>query len=585
MTTRRAASSGRVTGDVAVIIAFAAFAALLAVGYGSWRMALGLTGSGDPTWEAFTRPSSWPGVAVVFVALAETALLALTARTVLGRARRHEVTRRAQVMTPPRRLSEVSGASATKKARRLRPDLEVVRASDTGIELGRTVIGDIPIYASWEDELIIFGGPRTYKTAGMAISAACAAPGPLVTTSNKRDMHDHTRGVRERVGTAWVSDLQGRTGEPQQDWWWNILAGIDRLPAARRLVSYFEAETTLPDARSDNYFQGGALELAALHLLAAGVGGGDIMHAFSWLAEEESRVPAELLESAGHAIAAGKLRTVKSLNARQRDGLFDMARRLLGVLSDEQYARTVLPPQRKLFDGDLSPLGAWAPTHELPEFDPAAFVTSRDSLYLLSMEGPDSATALVTALVGTVLDQALKVAARSPGGRLPTPLVGVLDEAANVCKLTQLPALYSHLGSQGVVMLTFLQSPAQASEVWSTNQLDQLISASNCHIYAGGVEDAKYLQGWCEKIGDHDVARWADSLGRGGSSRSQSWSREPTLPVSLLAELPKDLAVVSTSGNAPVLVRKSLWWDGRYADAIGDSLRHYSPPATTKELL
>ena len=35
------------------------------------------------------------------------------------------------------------------------------------------------------------------------------------------------------------------------------------------------------------------------------------------------------------------------------------------------------------------------------------------------------------------------------GGRLDPPLVVVLDEAANICRISDLPDLYSHLGSRG----------------------------------------------------------------------------------------------------------------------------------------
>ncbi|WP_331723000.1 TraM recognition domain-containing protein [Nocardia sp. NBC_00511] len=587
MTTRRATPDQRLSSDVTILVLFAAAAAVAAVAYCCWSVAIHLLGDiPDPASNAFARPGTWPGLAIVLTALGESALVAVTTAVLRKRVRRHEIERRAKVMAPPRRLREVTGADARKKARRLRGDLDVVRASDIGLPMGPTVIGGQPVYMSWEDVGAVLGGPRTGKTASVAIGAVCAAPGPVIATSNKRDLHDHCRGVRESGGRrAWVSDLQGRAGEPAQDWWWNILAGVDRLPTARRLAAYFQAETRIPDAKADNYFEGGALELVALYLLAAAVSGGDIVHAYSWLSYDDCPVPARQLDDHHQPIAAAKVRTAQSLNVRQRDGLFDMARRMLTVLSDEQYAATVLPPRRKIFDGDQSPLGAWQPDHGLPEFDPRAFVRSRDALFLLSMEGPDSATALVTALVGRCLDHAMALAARSPGGRLRTPLVGILDEAANVCKLTDLPYLYSHLGSQGIVLLTFLQSPAQASEVWTSNQLDQLLSASNIHYYAGGITDPRYLQALSERIGDHDVDRWSASLGRGGSSRSQSWTREATLPVNLLAELPKHLAIVCTTGNPPMLVRKNDWRTTRYADAITASLTRYAPPADGKELL
>ncbi len=45
-------------------------------------------------------------------------------------------------------------------------------------------------------------------------------------------------------------------------------------------------------------------------------------------------------------------------------------------------------------------------------------------------------------------------------------MVLVLDEAANICRISDLPALYSHLGSRGLVPLTILQSYSQAVGVW-----------------------------------------------------------------------------------------------------------------------
>ena len=42
------------------------------------------------------------------------------------------------------------------------------------------------------------------------------------------------------------------------------------------------------------------------------------------------------------------------------------------------------------------------------------------------------------------------------GGRLDPPMTAVLDEAANVCRISDLPDLYSHLGSRGINVVTLL---------------------------------------------------------------------------------------------------------------------------------
>jgi hypothetical protein len=92
-----------------------------------------------------------------------------------------------------------------------------------------------------------------------------------------------------------------------------------------------------------------------------------------------------------------------------------------------------------------------------------AFVSSTDTLYAYSKEGPDLATALTTALMGCVFDAAQAAARRSPGRRLPTPLVAVLDEAANICKLAELP--------QAVLPL---REPSPGSAVRSVDQTRSL---------------------------------------------------------------------------------------------------------------
>ncbi|MFH5210152.1 type IV secretory system conjugative DNA transfer family protein [Antrihabitans sp. NCIMB 15449] len=525
---------------------------------------------------------TWPIQATVLLVLVGVLVLVgigvFSARLV-RRGATTRVDHLAEAMAPPRHLAEVHGASAKRKAERLRPGVVLDGPDSYGIPIGQTVRGGHSIVMSWEDVGVAFSGPRTGKTQALAIPAVCCAPGAVIATSNKRDLHDHTRGVRETTGRVWISDLQGIATDGGSQWWWNPLRGLDSLKAARKFAGYFVSASKEDTARVDAYFDGGAQELLALHMFAAAVGGGDLLHTLGWLSDDDTALPASQLDAAGETMAAEKVRSAQRLNPRQKDGLFDMARRFLNVLNDPDYARSVLPQRRKRFDQD-SGLATVALSHVLPEFDIDRFATSTDTLYAMSLEGPDSATALTTALVGRLLDAAFVVARRSPGGRLPTPIVAVLDEAANVCKLADLPKQYSHAGSQGVVLLTFLQSPAQAGEVWSEQKLATMRQASNMHYFGGGVDDDRYLQSISHQIGEHDVSRWSSSHSsgsKGGGSRSQSWSREPIAPISVLAALPKDRAIVMTSGNPPVLVRKSFWSDGRFADQIRASLAKYEP--------
>lgn len=569
------------------LLVLGAVIAALAVAYGSWRLGDALAGVDqavppNPV-EAFIDLARhrlvWPMTATIIAAVIGLVVVALVVVVAARRGRRSRIDAAAARMAAPRRGDL---RAARKEAQRLRPGTPLSRPDDYGIEVGRTVIGDHPVRMSWEDVGVVIAGPRMGKTKSVGIRAVCAAPGAVAATSNKGDLHDHTRGVREALGTVWNSDLQGVTDTPGAQWWWNPLAGITSPAPARRLAGHFVSASTDESARVDAYFDGGARELLALHLLAAAVGGGDMLHTLAWLSDDDSPVPVKILTDAGQPAAADAIRRAQKLNPRQKDGLFDMARRYLTVLTEPAYAQSVTPPRRRVFDGDDGALATAGLTHTLPEFDPVAFVSSTDTLYAHSKEGPDSAAALTTALMGCVLDAAQAAARHSPGRRLPTPLVAVLDEAANICKLAELPQQYSHFGSQGIVVLTFLQSPAQAVGVWGQTQFDALRSAANMHLFGGNVDDDDYKESISRQIGDYDVSRWSASSGRGpgGGGRSQSWSSEAILPLSDLGgEVTKDRGIVMTSGRPPVVVRKVFWQDSPYAEEIRASLAVYDPGA------
>ena len=72
----------------------------------------------------------------------------------------------------------------------------------------------------------------------------------------------------------------------------------------------------------------------------------------------------------------------------------------------------------------------------------------------------------MTALTMAVCEAGEHVASRRRRGRLPIPIVVVLDEAANVCKDEALPNKISHYGSRGIVIMIILQSYTQGAAVW-----------------------------------------------------------------------------------------------------------------------
>lgn len=524
----------------------------------------------------------WPWQSTLILAAIATTATGVVIGVQCSWPRRGRLDHAARTMQPVCTLSGATRRDVTDIARRLLIDAPEIAATSPGIALGVPVAGGGPLYLTWEMPATFVSGTRTGKTMAWAIPAACAAPGAMLSTSNKPDLYAHTRYGREQLGTVWLCDLQGVTGRRRAGFWWNPLAHIDTLADARKLASFFINASREPGDRKDAYFDGAAMDLLSTYILAAACAEGDLLHATEWLGRDQDETPTLILHCHGHHNAARLITEKQSLTSRQRDGVFDMARRFLGSLTDETYAQVILPPLRVRISvtgneqSGIEVIGepAGDPIHDLPQFDPRAFVDSRDSLYALSMEGPDSAAPIMTALVGQIIEAALESARHRANGRLRVPLVCVLDEAANCCKLGELPDYFTYAGGHGVILMVWLQVLEQGKQIWGEEGLFKMF-AQSVECYGGGIGDTTYLRRWVELIGNHEVADTQVNTGRGGTGYTRSWRSEPIAEVTDLAALEKNRALVRIPGNKPVLVRKTFWGDTEFAPLIRRSLELY----------
>lgn len=424
-----------------------------------------------------------------------------------------------------------------------------VVADSPGLPIGRMVASGAPLFSSWEFVCLMIAGPRTGKTTAWLVPRIYAAPGAVVATSNKRDLVDITRQDREQVGRAWVFDPQGIADEAQT-WWWNILAGVRTPVDAVSLAEVFIDSQRDPGATKDAYFDGASKDLVAALLLAAALGGRDIRMVHEWLTRPLDDEPVRILERAAQMMTAQSLRGMMNLPAETRGGVYGGASQTMSFLLNDAALRWVLPPTAK-------------DSENVMEFRPTDFVASTDTLYCLSQEGRGSASPIVTALTVAVIEAALEHAKTQPGGRLALPLFVALDEAANVCRWRELPDLYSHFGSRGIVVDTLLQSWSQGIGVWGDAGMNKLWSASNVKAYGGGVSEDKFLQSLSTLIGVEYVDQVQTSSGRQGTSRSVSVgaAQRSIAPVSELMAMPPSRAWVFSSGAPAAYVRTVPFWE------------------------
>jgi len=212
------------------------------------------------------------------------------------------------------------------------------------------------------------------------------------------------------------------------------------------------------------------------------------------------------------------------------------------------------------------------PRASLPVFDPVAFVCSRQTLFLLSKDGAGSAAPLVAAFTDRVLLEAVKAAEFSAGGRLDPPMVAVLDEAANVCRITELPRLYSHFGSRGIVPLTILQSRSQGQRVWGDRGMAELFGAATVKVIGAGVDDQTFAEELSKMIGDEDVVVTTRTSGRSGGV-SRTTRRERVLAADEVRTLAKFTGLLFVTGVRPARLRLVPWMNGPRAGEIQALLR------------
>ena len=454
----------------------------------------------------------------------------------------------------------VSRANAQATARRFGVD-------QPGLPIARAVAGGQTLYATWEDMQCDIWGPRKGKSSSRAIPTLLAAPGAAFATSNKPDLYAATRAIREQAGRIWNFDPEA-IAAGEADWWWNPLSYVTSDRRALELTDAFVGAYRDPDARPDPFFDPAGQELVSHLLRAAAIDNRPVTQAFLWATRPNDDEPARILQDHGLELAAASVLDHVHAPFEQRGGVYGTARQILSFLRDPDIARWVTTT---------------GPVDRRAQLDLAAFVESSDTLYLHSKEGQGSSAGLVTALAMALCDAAEQLAKRSPGGRLPVPLVGVLDEAANICRWRQLPDLYSHYGSRGIPLLTLLQSWSQGAQVWGQTGMRKLWGASNIRVYGGGSAEQEFLSDLEKLIGEYNrlVASPSSQRSPGGGSSSTSWQLTPTpiLTIADLAALPRDRIIVMPSGAPPVLAEPVYWWNTRQAAEIRESIATHDPPA------
>lgn len=468
------------------------------------------------------------------------AVLVLMGQAVL-RPRRQEIDKAARFMGRGRQIEPLRKGSVKKKAKRL----GVQGTRHPGILLARLVAGGERLYASFEDTCVDIWGSRAGKSSTRAIPVILTAPGAVLATSNKPDLVSVCAKVRALVGKVWTFDPQGICGPVIPKIFFNPLTSVKVIEDARDLAGIFEETTADTDAKKDAFFNPAGKTLITDLMFAAALAGRYLDAVFNWINRPNDDEPVQLLMKHGHTSIAARVKDVQELTEKTRGGIYKEAARMVEFLESTGLLQWITPGEGRT------------------EFNPAEFVNSKDTLFLLSQEGTGSAGPIIAALTKAVFDAGEREAAQHKSGRLPVPLIAVLDEAANICRIRSLPEKYSHYGSKGILPMVLLQSYEQGEEVWGEYGMALMWSVANVRIYGGNAVSSKFLGDLEQLVGEYIYREEEKSYGTNGVSKSVRTHSESILSIADLASVPGDRMIILAGQSRATLARTLPWHKDR----------------------
>jgi len=451
-------------------------------------------------------------------------------------------------------VRELTPRPAAVTATRLRASLKGIKpkelkAHDRGVLLGDHLPTGVELRGNDEDTFVAIMAPRAGKSTSLAIPVALEAPGALLMTSNKADVYAATLASRSQVGHCWIFDTQG-VAQSERQVWWDMVAQAETLEGAERLASHFVTQITSEQA--DPFWSQAAGDLLVGLFRAAWWDGGTVRDVMRWLSDPKEKAPLRVLYQ-HEPVLAEQVDSSISIAEETQSGIYQNARTAVSALRDEKVLAWVTPDPRH------------------PRFDPEHFATSTDTLYLLSKKG-GPASAIIAALADAVFTAGAEAGERH-GGRLPEPMRAVLDEAANICRIGDLPDLFSHLGSRGINPYVILQSYQQGVKAWGENGMNAMWGAATKKVIGVGIDDHKFASEISGLIGPHWVDRGSYSKSKEGYSYSVGEQREEIMDPARIRAMRKGTALLLSTGMPVAQISLRPWYEEEALTHVGPQMK------------
>jgi type IV secretion system protein VirD4 len=405
--------------------------------------------------------------------------------------------------------------------------------------------------------VIVFGPTQSYKTSGFAIPAILEWDGPVLASSIKTDLIDHTIDYRRGLGSVLCFDPSGSTGLESARW--SPLPAATTWPGARRAASGLVevARASVGTMSDGNFWYATAAKMLAPLLFAAAFGQLGMEDVVRWVETHEESEILGLLGAAGVPEAIHAALSSFGKEERQRSSIYTTV-------------ETILEP----FAGAASGIG---PAAGVQTVDPLRLVAGTNTLYLCApAHDQRRLTPLFVSVVREVVEHVYDLVART-GRPLDPPLLMVLDEAANIAPLSDLDALASTAAGHGVQLITIWHDLAQVNARYGP-RATTVVNNHRAKLVLSGISDPATLDYASHLIGDEEVRLPATtSGGSGGPTTTHSPTVRHLAPPDELRRIPPGEGVLVYGGLPPARIRLRTWFDHPVLTARSTGPRARSP--------
>ncbi len=392
--------------------------------------------------------------------------------------------------------------------------------------------------------LVVFGPTQSGKSAGIAIPNILEWAGPTIVVSIKPDLLDATLAARARRGEVLVFDPFALWDQPSHTW--SPLAATGSwngaLHTAQRMASAGEMDTSTVTGGSF-WPQAAEQRLAPLLYAAArtGRGMGEVVRwVYGQGGGELDRIMHELVEQSGTGLERADAQQAHDahlafcqLPGETKGSIEGTAQILLSAYRSPTVVR--------------SANGTDITGHRL--------LAGQNTVYLISDSRRSKLLRpILIALLTELLDHAYETANRSPGRRLPTPLLVCLDELGNAVPLPNLAEIASTAASHNIQLISIFHDIAQARARYR----DQALTVINNHrarLLLSGVADMETLRYFSELVGDEEVKDRSDP---GAPIR-----RRPLAPADQLRQIKPEHGLLIYGSLPPTVLRLRLYFNDR----------------------